>query len=636
MKFIFKLLLVSTLFYGCKTSTPTTSKPNILWITIEDTSPQFIGCYGNENAHTPTIDQLAEEGVRFTNAFSTGTVCSPSRSTLITGVRTFEMGTGNHRSSYPIPSEIHGFPYYMKEVGYYVTNNAKTDYNLRNGKAFIKDAWNESSKKAGWWNRKEDQPFFAVFNFEDSHQSRTMTNPYSWYTEKIYNKLNEEEKIDEDAFNMPPIYKDTPEMRKQFARVYNSISMTDKKIGHLLERLKKDGLKEETIIFFFADHGEGMPRGKTNGIDYGYRVPFVVWFPEKYKHLSPWETNGGVTDELINFEDLAPTLINLAGGKLPQHLKGRILIGEQRSEEKELITLSSDRSDNGIDLVRTVTDGRYIYSRNFMPFIPQQRYIRYMEISEIINQMRIDLKGDQLDSLQKSIFEARPKEYLFDIQNDQWETHNLADDPAYSQIKAKMKEHLKTDLLERRDVMFLPEYEIAKISETGTPYEFRLDKVKYPIDDIFDIAFLSGEQTDKALKTQLQFLNSTDSIERYWAILGLRSQPKNKIFPYKESLLKSIHDQYPPVSIIASVIAYDLYGDSDAKAKLIDYCLSENMQEALLVINLMNYLNVDQKSPFIPTMQKVYELKREYNVKVASLDFLGSLGVIENNYNNKT
>ncbi|KXX69321.1 sulfatase [Flammeovirga sp. SJP92] len=628
--------MVSAFFYGCKTSTPTTSKPNILWITIEDTSPQFIGCYGNENAHTPHIDQLAEEGVRFTNAFSTGTVCSPSRSTLITGVRTFEMGTGNHRSSYPIPSQIHGFPYYMKKAGYYVTNNAKTDYNLRNGKAFIKDAWNESSKKAGWWNRKKDQPFFAVFNFEDSHQSRTMTNPYSWYMEKIYNKLNKEEKIDENAFNMPPIYKDTPEMRKQFARVYNSISMTDKKIGHLLERLDKEGLKEETIIFFFADHGEGMPRGKTNGIDYGYRVPFVVWFPEKYKHLSPWKTNGGVTDELINFEDLAPTLIDLAGGKLPKHLKGRILMGDNRSKKKELITLSSDRSDNGIDLVRTVTDGRYIYSRNFMPFIPQQRYIRYMEISDIVNQMRTDLKNNQLDSLQKSIFEPRPKEYLFDIQNDQWETNNLADDPAFHKIKEKMKKHLKADLLERRDVMFLPEYELYKISETGTPYEFRLNNENCPIDNIFDIAFLSGETTNEALKIQLQFLNSENAIERYWALLGIRSQPKKNVLSYKESILQAMQDQYSPAAIIASIIAYDLYGDQDAKVKLENFCLSENMQDALLAINLINYFNDEQKKPFISTMQKVYELKREYNVKVASLDFLGSLGVVENNYKNKT
>lgn len=147
-------------------------KPNILWITIEDTSPQFIGCYGNEAASTPVIDGLASEGVRFTNAFSTGTVCSTSRSTIITDVRTYELGTGNHRSQYPIPEHIKGFPYYLQQQGYYVTNNSKADYNLKDEKGFIQEAWHESSPKAGWWDREEGQPFFAIFNYNVSAASK--------------------------------------------------------------------------------------------------------------------------------------------------------------------------------------------------------------------------------------------------------------------------------------------------------------------------------------------------------------------------------------------------------------------------------------------------------------------------------
>lgn len=178
----FVFILISIISLGQK-------KPNILWITIEDSSPQFFGCYGNKDASTPIIDKLAEEGIRFTNAFSTGTVCSPSRSTIITGVRTFKMGTGNHRSNYTIPEYIHGFPYYLQKQGYYVTNNAKTDYNVGNVKAFTKEAWNESSNKAGWWDRKPGQPFFAVFNYNDSHQSRTMTNTYEWYKKNVWEQL---------------------------------------------------------------------------------------------------------------------------------------------------------------------------------------------------------------------------------------------------------------------------------------------------------------------------------------------------------------------------------------------------------------------------------------------------------------
>ncbi len=172
-----KLLLLP---FFCSSVALAQQKPNILWVTIEDTSPQFIGCYGNAEASTPVIDRLASEGIRFTNAFSTGTVCSPSRSCIITGVKTYKMGTGNHRSEYPIPDFIKGFPYFLQKEGYYTTNNSKTDYNVANPENFTREAWNESSGKAGWWNRKPGQPFFAVFNFNDSHQSRTMTESYTW------------------------------------------------------------------------------------------------------------------------------------------------------------------------------------------------------------------------------------------------------------------------------------------------------------------------------------------------------------------------------------------------------------------------------------------------------------------------
>lgn len=381
---VFLLLLVFSL------ASAYAQKPNILWVTIEDTSPHFIGIYGNRHASTPTIDGLAREGVRFTNAFSTGTVCAPSRCTIITGVRTYVLGTGNHRSTFPIPDFIKGFPHYMRQAGYYVTNNNKTDYNIAREKEFISEAWNERSLKAGWWNRKPGQPFFAVVNFEDSHQSRTMTHPYEWYQEHVLGELPPGDRISEAEFEMPPFYRDSPEMRKQISRVYNSIKLTDNKIAGLLERLERDGLMDSTIIFFYGDHGQGIPRAKTNGINLGHRVPFVIWFPPMYRHLSPWGT-GRVSDELISFEDLAPTLISLAGGKVPAHMKGRILLGASRTPPVDKLFLTTDRSDNGIDMVRSVTNGRYFYSRNLMPFMPEARYIRYMEIADIKKIMRRDL-----------------------------------------------------------------------------------------------------------------------------------------------------------------------------------------------------------------------------------------------------
>ena len=604
-------------------------KPNILWITIEDTSPQFIGCYGDKNARTPVIDRLAEEGVKFTNAFSTGTVCSPSRTAIITGVKTYMAGTGNHRSKYPVPGYVKGFPYYLQQAGYYTTNNVKTDYNVDREPEFIAEAWNKSSGQAGWWDRKPGQPFFAVFNYNESHQSRTMTESYEWYRKNVFDMLAGEEQIGDQAFDMPPFYNDTPEMRRQFARVYNSIRLTDNRIGQLLERLEKDNLLDSTIIFFYADHGEGMPRGKTNGINYGYRVPFVVWFPEMYRHLSPWGTGGVVTDELVDFTDLAPTLISLAGGTIPGHLTGRPMLGKDRARPADHLFLSSDRSDNGLDMVRTVTDGRYVYSRNYLPWIPQVRYIRYMEIGEIKQLMRADLAAGKLNDLQRSLFDKRPAEFLYDIENDLWETRNLADDPGHHNILQKMRALHKAEVLASRDVMFLPEYEVGLISLNSTAYEYRLSGENYPLEEIFEAASLSGFHSSDVAARQSLLLASDNKVVRYWAIMGMRSQNPAVLKPYRRLIKKAMDDPYLPVAVTASAIMYSFYGQKKAEGYLKKFCAHENLDISLMAVYFL--LHTENKKPFINTIWAVRAMEdRNYPVRAACMDFLGSLGLVPN------
>lgn len=621
-------IILLNIFISCQAKE---KKPNILWITFEDTSPHFIGCYGNKDARTPNMDKLAQNGVRFTNAFSTGTVSSPSRTAIITGVKVYETGTGHHRSKYPIPDYIKGFPYYMQQAGYYTSNNQKTDYNVANEAAFINEAWNESSGQAGWWGRKPGQPFCAVFNFMDSHQSRTMTNSYDWYKENILEKLAPDERIEENDFDMPPFYRDTPEMRKQFARVYNSIKLTDKKIGELLNRLEVDHLKDSTIIFLFADHGEGIPRGKTNGINLGYRVPFIVWFPEMYKNLSPWGT-GTVTDELVDFADLAPTMIALVEGKVPKYMKGRKLIGYERSKPKKHLYLSSDRCDNGFDMVRTVTDGKYVYSRNFMPFMPELRYIRYMEIGEIKQHMRKDFEDEKLNKLQESIFKPRPAEFLFNIEKDVWETKNLVDVPEYMSVLKKMRKLMGQEITRSRDIMFLPEYEIGLLSDTTMAYLFRMNDNLFPIEQIYQAASLSGLRGEDVTTEQIQLLNDENDIVRYWAILGLRSQQKSNILASEKALVKAMFDTYKPVSITASAILYQNFKNKQAEENLKKFCADDNMDLALLAINYLLY--VEDKKPFIKTIQEVHEMSgRNYNVKAACMDFLASLGLVPNTLN---
>lgn len=626
------IILFFTTVSSIKAQEKEPKKPNILWITIEDTSPEFTGVYGNKYAHTPNIDQLAAGGICFTNAFSTGTVCSPSRSCIITGVKTYKLGTGHHRSSVPVPDYIKGFPYYLQKEGYYCANHEKTDYNIAHAKEFINEAWNESSGKAGWWNRKPGQPFFAVFNYMESHQSRTMTWPYAQYKKEIYDQLKPEERIGDNDFPMPPVYRDTPAMRKQFARVYNSLKFTDNEIGDLLDKLDKDHLRDSTIIFFYADHGEGMPRGKTNGINYGYRVPFVIWFPPMYAYLSPWGKAGAVSSELIDFEDLAPTIINLAQGKVPDYMTGRTLMGKNRSKPVSQLFLSNDKADNSPDLVRTITDGRFVYSRNFMTFEPELRYIRYMEISDIKQQMRTDLKDNQLNKFQQSLFAPRAPEMLFDIKNDPWELHNLAQDPKYAEQLIKDRKTLIAHMISEQDILLLPEYETNKISNSGQYlFEYRQDAKKFPVKGIAEAASFSGFRNAETAKIQINMLINSNPIIRYWAMMGLRCQEKEVLKSYQSEILSAMKDNYPPVAITAAAIAYNCFNNEVAEKLLKQFCLDNNNDLALMAVNYLLY--VQNPKPFIETVQQS-RLKKgvNYNVKAACNDFLGKLRLIENNF----
>lgn len=623
-------MLVLVLAGGLAAQTP----PNILWITIEDTSPEFIGCYGNPHAKTPVIDRLAGQGHRFLNAFSTGSVCSPSRTALITAVKTYQTGTAHHRSKIPLPGFIKGFPYYLRQNGYFTVNNRKTDYNVADEASFIKEAWDESSATADWSHRKPGQPFFAVFNFEDSHQSRTMTFPYERYRKQVWEQLGVEERISEQDFEVPPFYRDSPAMRKQLARVYNSLSLTDVKIGQLIKRLEEDGLRDSTIIFFFSDHGEGIPRGKTNSIDLSYRVPFAIWFPPAYRHLSPWGSAGSTVSELTDFTDLGPTVLSLTGTKIPEHMSGRALAGPARKKAPEYCFLSSDRSDNGPDLCRTVTDGRYVYTRNFMPFMPELRYIRYMEIGEIKQEIRKDFLAGRLNKDQERLFAARAPEMLFDLEKDPWELENLADSPAHRKIRDKMRKAMEKELLARRDIMFLPEFSLRQLPEGSNPYEYRLDSKAYQPEAAYKAASLSG-LTDKAsLKQLLAFLAGKDDLQRYWALTGLCSFKPGTIDSHRKELRAAMRDPYPPAAVLASWLCYHHWSDPSAEASLRASCSATNEDIALIALNMLLY--TPHKSPFIASVKEAYKqsdrFKSPYVIKAACQDFLGSLGIVPNTF----
>ncbi|MBB4080121.1 arylsulfatase A-like enzyme [Lewinella aquimaris] len=558
-------------------------KPNVLWLTIEDTSPQFIGAYGNPDVHTPNIDRLAAEGIRFERAFAPAPVCAISRNALITGMSPDKLGTGNHRSAYPIPDFIRGYPAYVRDRGYYTTNNAKTDYNTSRADAIIAESWDESSNKAGWWDRAPGQPFFSVFNFAESHQSRTMTQPRPWYEKNVLAHLPDSLITHADELEMLPVYRDSPDMREHIARVYNSINLMDLRIGEMLDRLEADGLTDSTIVFIYADHGEAVPGGKATASGLGYRVPFLIWFPEAYRHFSPWES-GTVSQELLTFLDLGPTLISLTGGTVPEYMDGRAALGNEREPAPEYIFAGRNRLDETPDLARSVTDGRYLYTRNFFPQYPAQKPQKYADVSDIVQAIRADDRAGLLSEPQSRILRPQPTETLFDLQADPWERNNLIDDPAHAGRAKRMREAVREEILAERDVHFLPEVALAKLP---MPYTFRQDQNSYHLKNALKVA-LTDPETIKGQRKLIRALHDDDQLVRYWAAIVLGRVPPSA--DAVAALETALTDEHPTVAIYAAGALVRHTDNATAATEVLrTHAMGEDPYRALSALQQMQY-----------------------------------------------
>ena len=274
-----RLILSFLLSLGATVSAA--ERPNILWITAEDMSP-VLGCYDDQFAVSPNIDRLAKESVRYTRAFASAPVCSPSRSCLITGCYPPSLSTQQMRSGFAIPKSMRGFPEHLRARGYYTSNNVKTDYNTGNYADIIRHSWNESSATAHWRKRPDEkQPFFSIFNLMTSHQSRSMVWPYERFKKDVQSRLSVSEIHDPTKVPLPPYYPDTPLIRRELARFYDCVTAMDKEVGVILQQLEDDGLADNTIVFFYSDHGNGMPRHKRALLDSGMHVPLLIRFPKK-------------------------------------------------------------------------------------------------------------------------------------------------------------------------------------------------------------------------------------------------------------------------------------------------------------------------------------------------------------------
>jgi N-sulfoglucosamine sulfohydrolase len=435
------------------------NKPNILWITCEDMSPH-LGCYGEKVAKTPNLDAFSKESTRYSNVFSTAGVCAPSRSAIITGCYQTSIGTQHMRTpkvsqlaiqDYPkdfvgysavIPAEVKCFSELLRKGGYFCTNNSKQDYQFEPPVT----AWDESSGNAHWRNRTDKtQPFFSIFNLMVSHESQV------WLLAK------EPLLVKPEDVEVPPYYPDCPEVRLDIARFLTNVMLMDKQVGKIIQDLKDDGLYENTIIFFYSDHGDGLPNAKRELYDRGLKVPLLIRIPKEMQTEQ-------VDSQLISFVDLAPTVLSLAGVQIPTYVQGQAFLGSQKAKNpRKYIFAARDRMDSEYDQVRAVSDGRFKYLRNFMPVKPYYQNIRFR-----LNQpsMRAILKLRDEGKLNKEQMlwfrETKENEELFDTQNDPNELIDLARNPQYSKQLTLLRGQMDNWLKQYGDMGNIPEMEMVK------------------------------------------------------------------------------------------------------------------------------------------------------------------------------
>ncbi len=412
-------------------------RPNILWISNEDMSPR-LGVYGDAVARTPVLDRLARESVRYLRAFTTAPVCAPSRAAIITGMYQTTIGAQHMRTSEDRVPELPGpylavppfyvkaFPEYLRAAGYYTSNRAKTDYQF--GTPFT--IWDDLGRNAHWRNRADkSQPFFSVFNLEVTHESQAFPSSPARAGKRLI--------TDPATLQVPPYYPDTPAVRDELARIYDNIADMDGQVGELLKQLQDDGLADSTIVFFWSDHGDGVPRAKRSLYDSGLRVPLMIRWP---KALGSTVAPGSVRDELVSFIDLAPTVLSLAGVEIPTHLQGRVLVGPAAAPAPTYVFAARDRMDQEYDMMRSARDGRFLYIRNFSPELPYAGHIIYRNQSAIMQEwLRLQADGTLTGPAALWMRTHRPPEELYDTTVDPHQIHDLSAESAHRATLARMR-----------------------------------------------------------------------------------------------------------------------------------------------------------------------------------------------------
>lgn len=554
-----------------------TVRPNILWITAEDIGPH-LGCYGDAYAATPNLDRLAQEGIRYTQAFATAPVCSPARSCLITGLYATSLGTQHLRSEFPIPAEFRGYPTYLRSAGYYCTNNEKTDYNTANEPAIIAASWDACNGKAHWRTRRPGQPFFAVFNLMVSHQSRASVWSFEQFENMISKVLEPAQRHDPARAPVPPYYPDTPTVRRTLARYYDCVTAMDKEAGRILAELDADGLAEDTVVFFYGDNGMGLPRGKRTLYDTGLHEPLIVRFPQKFQHLAP-AAAGQTTDRLVSFVDFAPTVLSVAGLPPPVHMQGTAFLGPHAGPPRDYVYGARDRVDEAYDTARSVRDHRYLYIRNYRPHLSWNQPEGFSDNADVRQEITRLAAAGQLGAAQLTYAgPVKPLEELYDTNADPYQVRNLASSAEHRKMLQRMRGLQRQWLLETRDLGFLPEAEVWQRCGDRTPWQMARASDRYPLPRLLAAAELVGQPDAVAKQTEL--LTDAEAGVRYWAAVGLHAAGR-KSTSARDALRKASKDPAASVRIEAAGALLAM-GDADAALPvLISELKSQQLDVAL-------------------------------------------------------
>lgn len=470
-------------------------RPNFLWIVSEDCPPRF-GCYGDRLARTPHLDALAERSVLWEHAYSPAPVCAPSRFALLTGVPPEAHAPAIHmRAQAPLPDWMTTYPQVLGSLGYYCTNNAKTDYNADVDPA---ELWDECSDQAHWRGRPADVPFLAVFNIDGTHESAVFrrTSPL----------------LDPGAVHLPGYLPDTPEIRADFARYYEDIERMDARVGELLTQLAADGLEESTIVVHTSDHGGVNPRSKRHCYEEGLRVPLILHTPRHFADRMP--PPGSRIDSAVSTASIPVTLIDLAGGVAPAHMSEPSLA--RSSPATDTLAFSArNRMDERHDFVRTVSDGRHRYIRNFLPHRPSGQHNGFAWIAAGYRSWEREHLAGRLTPEQDAFWKERPAVELFDLEMDPDQVVNLAGRPEAAAIERRLATALRQHMLAINDNGFLPE---------GSPlegWEASRRSGAYDLAGLLDLADLAGRRDPGNAGNFVRRLTDGDPLHRRWAALGL-------------------------------------------------------------------------------------------------------------------